>query len=95
MDTDQLRKRARAISLACEEPVAKDISKALDDAAALAKLQLQRGAIPRVCSWEYDNDYDDGWYDTDCGKQFFIDKAMVKVGHYEYCPGCGNKIEEA
>ena len=34
MDIEQLRARARAVFLACEEPVAKDISKMLNDAAS-------------------------------------------------------------
>lgn len=47
MDTEQLRARARAVFLACEEPVAKDISKMLNDAASeidRLKAQAEPGA---------------------------------------------------
>lgn len=49
METEHLRARARAVFLACEEPVAKDISKMLNDAASeIDRLRAQKEPVAEV-----------------------------------------------
>ena len=43
-----------------------------------------------ACQWSYDRDYD--YWDTECGKDFYLDGDTPWENDMRYCPFCGGKL---
>lgn len=58
------------------------------------KLAQQLVKVKEFCEWE--KDYDDGCYHTDCKRFFLFDDLdyTLKQHNYNFCPSCGKKIKE-
>lgn len=46
-----------------------------------------------TCEWEYDEDYDDNVWNTECDNQHYFEEGGIKENSYKFCPYCGKKIE--
>jgi peptide subunit release factor 1 (eRF1) len=48
--------------------------------------------IEKKCIWIYNYNYN--YYETMCGHAFEFTDGDPDKNHFQYCPYCGNKIEE-
>jgi DNA-directed RNA polymerase subunit RPC12/RpoP len=54
---------------------------------------IRQGKIKEYCEWKYTGD-DDDYYETTCGKAYYLTVGTPKENHYNFCPHCGRRIKE-
>lgn len=47
------------------------------------------------CSWAIVQDYDDEFYETECGQTYCIQDGTLEENSHKYCQACGREIKLA
>ena len=60
----------------------------------LAEKERQEDDVNKVCRWTCENDGDDEYWHTACGRDFYFVEGAPKDNELKFCPYCGGKLLE-